>query len=56
MAIVTAGFVVFSLAARYLPLFEHEAAKQPGTLPAQEAWAEDLNLVSQPYVAERVTQ
>lgn len=56
MAIVTAGFVVFSLAARYLPLFAHEAVEQPGTLPAQEAWAEDLNLVSQPYAAERVTQ
>jgi len=56
MAIVTAGFVVFSLAARYLPLFEHEAVEQTGALPAQEAWAEDLNLVSQPYAAERITQ
>ena len=56
MAIVTAGFVVFSLAAKYLPLFEHEAEKQSAALPAQEAWAEDLNLVSQTYATERVNQ
>ncbi len=56
IAIVTAGFVVFSLAARYLPLFGHHAAQQPTALPAQQAWAEDLNLVSQPYATERVIQ
>ncbi len=56
VAIVTAGFVVFSLAAKYLPLFGHEVMEQPGILPAHEAWAEDLNLVSQPYAAERIIQ
>ena len=56
VAIVTAGFVVFSFAAKYLNLFEHEVIEQPGILPAHEAWAEDLNLVSQPYAAERIAQ
>jgi Ni/Fe-hydrogenase subunit HybB-like protein len=45
MAIVTAGFVIFSLAARYLPVFEHEAPVEAKPLP--DAWIEDLTLVSQ---------
>ncbi len=44
LAIVTFGFVVFSMAAKYLPVYEgqsHEGEKQP-----DEAWAEDLALAS----------
>ncbi|HYK90744.1 MAG TPA: Ni/Fe-hydrogenase cytochrome b subunit [Acidobacteriota bacterium] len=53
MAIVTAGFIAFGLAAKYLPLFEHEPVVQPATLPKQlpEAWIEDLTLVSEQYQA-----
>lgn len=50
MAIVTGGFVVFSLAARYLPLFEH----QPITEPRQYAHdlSKDLEFVSRPIAQE----
>jgi len=42
VAIVTAGFVIFSLAARYLPLFTHD--KHP--LPAPHSFDEELRMVS----------
>jgi len=51
LAIVTAGFIAFSLAAKYLPLYEHEPEAhkelQPKTMP--ETWIEDLTLVSEQY-------
>jgi Ni/Fe-hydrogenase subunit HybB-like protein len=47
-AIVAGGFVAFSLAARYLPVFEHEehprVAAEATALPV--TWEEELNLVS----------
>lgn len=47
LAIVTFGFVVFSLAAKYLPVYEHEEpAKEK---PLSEVWIEDLTLVSDQY-------
>ncbi len=53
MAIVTAGFIAFALAAKYLPLFEHEVALQPEAppKPLPEAWIEELTLVSGHYRA-----
>jgi Ni/Fe-hydrogenase subunit HybB-like protein len=45
LSIVTVGFIGFSLAAKHLPLFVHEAAAQP-SVPADD-FIEDLNLVSQ---------
>ncbi len=53
MAIVTAGFIAFALAAKYLPLFENEAALQPEAQPKPlpEAWVEELTLVSGHYRA-----
>ncbi len=48
-AIVTGGFVAFSLAAKYLPIFEHEEHKPVKAKPLAEEWVEDLTLVSQPY-------
>ncbi len=53
MAIVTGGFIAFALAAKYLPLFEHEAAPQPASQPKAlpEAWIEELTLVSGQYQA-----
>jgi Ni/Fe-hydrogenase subunit HybB-like protein len=46
MAIVTAGFVVFSFAAKYLPLFTHEEQTQ-APKPVHNL-DEDLRLISQP--------
>jgi Ni/Fe-hydrogenase subunit HybB-like protein len=46
LSIVTFGFVVFSVAAKYLPVYEDEDPKQEGSL--HEVWTEDLHLVSQP--------
>ncbi len=44
-AIVTFGFVAFSLAAKYLPVYEHvQPDAEPKPLP--EAWIEDLALAS----------
>jgi Ni/Fe-hydrogenase subunit HybB-like protein len=45
MAIVTAGFIIFTLAAKYLPLFKHER-REPN--PAVFDLSEDLRLISQP--------
>ncbi len=50
MAIVTAGFIAFSFAAKFLPIFEHEeheAAATAESKPLAEAWGEDLAIVSQ---------
>jgi Ni/Fe-hydrogenase subunit HybB-like protein len=46
LSIVVVGFIVFALAAKYLPLFEHEK-HQPRHAP-EMAWMEDLRSVSQP--------
>jgi len=48
LAIVTAGFVAFSAAARYLPIFEHAVEAAPAK-SLQETWVEDLSLVSRQY-------
>jgi len=40
--LLVAGFVIFSLAARYLPLFTHD--KHP--LPAPHSFDEELRMVS----------
>jgi Ni/Fe-hydrogenase subunit HybB-like protein len=45
LSIVVAGFIFFSLAAKYLPLFKHEE-KEPVKIPVRE-WEEDLRTVSQ---------
>ncbi len=45
LSIVVAGFVLFAMAARYLPLFTHE--KERVQLSPTRAWAEDLKSVSQ---------
>jgi Ni/Fe-hydrogenase subunit HybB-like protein len=48
LAIVTLGFIGFSLAAKHLPVFGHEAeAHTAETKPLPEAWIDDLVLVSQ---------
>jgi len=49
LAIVTAGFIAFSLAAKHLPVFEHETAAQEELQlkAATEAWIQDLTLVSE---------
>jgi Ni/Fe-hydrogenase subunit HybB-like protein len=48
LAIVTLGFIGFSLAAKHLPVYGHEAeAHTAETKPLQEAWIDDLVLVSQ---------
>ena len=46
MAIVTGGFVVFSLAARYLPLFEHKPITEHEQFTHD--LSEDLKVVSRP--------
>ena len=53
LAIVTAGFIAFALAAKYLPVFEHEAAEREESKPKPiaEAWIEDLAMVSGNYQA-----
>jgi len=50
-AIVTCGFVAFSLAAKHLQIFGHEVEKEPvvQVKPLPEAWTEELTLVSEPY-------
>jgi Ni/Fe-hydrogenase subunit HybB-like protein len=53
LAIVTAGFVAFALAARYLPLFEQEHVEAPAAKAAEDALADDLDLISRPYAAEQ---
>jgi Ni/Fe-hydrogenase subunit HybB-like protein len=45
LSIVVAGFVLFGLAAKYLPLFTHEQS-QEHHVPTRE-WIEDLRTVSQ---------
>jgi len=52
-AIVTAGFIAFALAAKYLPVFEHEvvAREELQPKPMPEAWIEELTLVSEQYQA-----
>jgi Ni/Fe-hydrogenase subunit HybB-like protein len=47
VAIVTAGFVAFALAVRYLPIFGHHEEEGPATKPSPEAWIEELEPVSQ---------
>ncbi len=55
LSIVTVGFIGFSLAAKHLPLFVHEAAAQP-SVPADD-FIEDLNLVSQySHAAQQVSR
>ena len=44
-SIVVAGFVLFALAAKHLPLFTHERSHEQH-VPSQE-WIEDLRTVSQ---------
>jgi Ni/Fe-hydrogenase subunit HybB-like protein len=46
LSIVAVGFIIFGLAAKYLPLFKHEQHEHPG-MPEAE-WIEDLRSVSQP--------
>jgi Ni/Fe-hydrogenase subunit HybB-like protein len=46
LSIVVAGFILFALAAKYLPLFKHEQPREEH-VPAR-AWIEDLRTVSQP--------
>jgi Ni/Fe-hydrogenase subunit HybB-like protein len=53
VAIVTAGFVAFAIAARYLPLFEHEHAEEPAASAAEGELVDDLNLISRPFAAEQ---
>jgi Ni/Fe-hydrogenase subunit HybB-like protein len=45
ISIVAFGFVVFSLAAKYLPVFKHEVPME--AKPAPETWIEELVLVSE---------
>jgi Ni/Fe-hydrogenase subunit HybB-like protein len=48
LAIVTAGFVAFSMAARHLPVFAHSSeAREPTSAAASDPWTEDVILVSQ---------
>ncbi len=49
MAIVTAGFIAFALAAKYLPLYEHEAEarQEPELRSSADEWTRDLALVSE---------
>jgi Ni/Fe-hydrogenase subunit HybB-like protein len=46
ISIVTAGFIIFALAAKYLPLFKHEKSEQ--RVGPEIEWIEDLRRVSQP--------
>jgi Ni/Fe-hydrogenase subunit HybB-like protein len=50
ISIVTAGFIVFRLAARYLPLFQHDSGEP--ALTNISAFDEELVLISQPHEAE----
>ncbi len=47
LAIVAFGFVVFSMAAKYLPVYEHDEPAEEK--PLSEVWTEDLTLVSGQY-------
>jgi Ni/Fe-hydrogenase subunit HybB-like protein len=51
MMIVTIGFIVFSLAARYLPVFHHAPSHKPA-LPHRNGYDEELQLISQPTTME----
>lgn len=51
LAIVTFGFVIFSLAAKYLPVYERGEHTAAG--PLLEAWLEDLTRISRQ--SEKVT-
>jgi Ni/Fe-hydrogenase subunit HybB-like protein len=53
LAIVTAGFVAFAVAARYLPLFEHEHVEEPASKAAEGELVGDLDLISRPYAVEQ---
>ena len=44
VSIVTFGFVIFAMAARYLPVFKHEA--QSNHLPEYDEFTRDLEMVS----------
>jgi len=46
LSIVAVGFIVFGLAAKYLPLFKHEQHERPRK--PEDEWIEDLRSVSQP--------
>lgn len=46
MSIVTLGFIAFGAAARYLPIYEHEA--EPAAAPQDLSYEEELTAVSQP--------
>jgi len=46
ISFVTVGFIVFALAAKYLPLFKHE--KHEVRVKPEIEWIEDLRSVSQP--------
>jgi Ni/Fe-hydrogenase subunit HybB-like protein len=48
-AIVTGGFIAFSLAVKHLPIFEHADLHSARARTQAEEWGEDLALVSQPY-------
>lgn len=45
MSIVTLGFIAFGLAARYLPIYDHEG---PGPAPERLSWDAELEAVSRP--------
>jgi len=45
LSIITAGFIAFTLAAKHLPVFDHE---EPERESAPESWAGELELISQP--------
>jgi Ni/Fe-hydrogenase subunit HybB-like protein len=48
LAIVALGFVVFALAARYLPLFKHDGDhRSPHQFFIPEEWSEELQIVSE---------
>jgi Ni/Fe-hydrogenase subunit HybB-like protein len=46
LSIVVAGFILFALAAKYLPVFKHE--EPHGDHVPARAWVDDLRTVSQP--------
>lgn len=47
LSIITLGFIAFSLAAKYLPVFDHEEAAVAAE-SARASWADELELASQP--------
>jgi Ni/Fe-hydrogenase subunit HybB-like protein len=46
LSIVVAGFILFAMAAKYLPLFSHEQRNEHH-VPTRE-WIKDLRTVSEP--------